>query len=41
MPIEALDRRLDGIVLVESRSGGEVDLGRLGRSLVTLIRHRY
>ena len=41
MPTEAIDRSLDGIVLPDGRTSEDVDLGRLGRSLVTLIRHRY
>lgn len=38
---EPLDQPLDGLVLFEATTGGEVDLERLGRALVTLIRHRH
>lgn len=41
MPLEGIDRSLAGIVVVESRSRRPIDLGALGRSVVTLIRHRY
>jgi len=32
---------LAGVTLPEARSGAPLDLGGLGRTLVTLIRHRY
>ena len=41
MPLEPMDRSLAGVVLPDARTGAPVDLGRLGRALVTLIRHRY
>ena len=39
--IDVVDVSLDGIVLPDAAGGPPVDLGRLGRVLVTLIRHRF
>ena len=36
-----MDQSLAGLVLFEATTGAEMDLGRLGRTLVTLIRHRF